>query len=100
MTTYVYRNGEMVEKSIADALYSDDGPRLRYISDHMDPLQHPVSGKTYDSKSEFRRATKAAGCIEVGDQKDYGIRREKPKLDKRERVEHIKRSIQELKNRG
>lgn len=36
------------------------------IRDGMDALLNHVNGKMYDSKSEFRRATKEAGCEEVG----------------------------------
>jgi hypothetical protein len=39
------------------------------ISDTQPMLQHPVTGKRYESKSRFRADTKAAGCIEVGDYK-------------------------------
>lgn len=34
--------------------------------DYMDPATHPSNGVTTDSKSTFRRATKAAGMIEMG----------------------------------
>lgn len=39
---------------------------LHIISDEMQPLQHPVSGQTVDSKSQFRAMTRAAGCVELG----------------------------------
>ena len=35
--------------------------------DTMAPLEHMADGKTYDSKSAFRRATRETGCVEVGD---------------------------------
>ena len=38
------------------------------ISDSMDALRHPATGLYSDSKSSFRRMTKAAGCVEIGDQ--------------------------------
>ena len=34
--------------------------------DYMEPATHPGDGKTTDSKSVFRRATKAAGMVELG----------------------------------
>lgn len=38
-----------------------------YIQDDtMPPLEHPCDGRIYESKSAFRRATKAAGCVEIG----------------------------------
>lgn len=36
--------------------------------DSMDPLVNHANGRIYDSKSEFRKATRAAGCIEVGNE--------------------------------
>ncbi len=36
------------------------------ISDTMDPLVNHANNKIYDSKHRFREATKAAGCIEKG----------------------------------
>lgn len=59
--TFVYRNGEIVLK------YALTGAGVHYvISDHMADTVHPITGKTYDSKSEFRKVTKAHGCTEVG----------------------------------
>lgn len=31
------------------------------------PLRHPVTGNMVDSKAEFRRMTRDAGCVEIGD---------------------------------
>jgi hypothetical protein len=99
MTTFVIRDGELVDKSIAAPLECDQ-PRLYVTTDTMDPAKHMADGRTYDSKSAFRRATKAAGCVEVGDQKNYGLGRAPPKLDKGRRVEAIKKSIYQLQNDG
>ncbi len=41
-------------------------PRVHVIQDSMDPTWHPATGQRMDSKSSFRRATKASGCIELG----------------------------------
>lgn len=42
-------------------------PRVYIQGDRLPtPLQHPVDGKFYDSKSQFRALTKAAGYIERG----------------------------------
>lgn len=38
------------------------------ISDCMDALIHPATGLYSDSKSSFRKMTKASGCVEIGDQ--------------------------------
>lgn len=63
--TYVMRGGELVPKRTAAPL--PHGPIL--IRDAIDPLWHPANGKHYDSKSQFRRATKAHGCDEIGNDK-------------------------------
>ena len=38
------------------------------ISDTMDTLVNHADCKHYDSKSKFRKATKAAGCEEIGNE--------------------------------
>lgn len=44
--------------------------RAHYIiTDSMDPAAHPCTGKVMDSKSEFRKVTKAHGCVEVGNER-------------------------------
>jgi len=74
---------------------------INIISDTMELTRHMCNGKYYDSKSEFRKATKQAGCIEVGN--DPSIMNPKPRkmrpLDRRERREALRQSIYELKNR-
>jgi hypothetical protein len=42
---------------------------VQVISDIIDDTWHPATCRHFDSKSEFRKATKAAGCIEVGNEK-------------------------------
>lgn len=67
MTTYVLRNGELIEKRLAPPLHAAD--RSHYvIIDTMDACRHPATGKMMDSKSKFRKATRAAGCIEIGNE--------------------------------
>lgn len=92
MTTYVYRNGKLVEKSKA-ARWGG----LFVISDTMDAMRNHADGKIYDSKAKFRAVTKAAGCIEIGNEK---IPERKPvKLDRYQRREQIRQAIYELRNR-
>lgn len=103
MTTYVYRAGELVEKDRAEPLHviraRSDLPSPFVSLDTMDETRHMADGKFYTSKSEFRRVTKAHGCVEVGDQKDFGRRRKMvPKLDKRQRKDDIRKAVYELKN--
>jgi len=49
---------------------------LNYISDGMNDTRHMADGKIYDSKSRFRKATKRAGCVEVGTNTE-GLKRKK-----------------------
>lgn len=65
--TWVYRNGRLVPKHKAAPRFS--GSVRGVISDTMDPLIHPCTGKRMDSKSEFRKVTRAKGGIEVGNEK-------------------------------
>lgn len=46
--------------------WSLPAPRIGLISDHMPPTRHMATGALMDSKSAFREATRAAGCVEVG----------------------------------
>jgi predicted RNA-binding protein with PUA-like domain len=75
------------------------GSAAHYISDHMDATQHMANGQYYDSKSEFRKVTRAYGCIEVGNEIPT-LTKPRPdvKIDRRERRDHIRRAIQELKS--
>ena len=99
MTTYVYRPDAkdadefgMVEKSPENN--SSDAPYI--ISDEMQPLRHMADGKMYSSKHKFREATKAAGCVEIGNE-DVTRPRKKVTLDRRQRREDIRRAISDLK---
>lgn len=60
MTTYIWHDGGWVRSVRAPR------PRIAIIRDGMDALRHPATGQMFDSKSEFRRATKDAGCEELG----------------------------------
>jgi hypothetical protein len=45
------------------------GPRSAVvIQDTMDATRHPCDGRLYESKSEFRRVTRAHGCVEIGNE--------------------------------
>lgn len=60
----VYRNGRLVSKAKASPL----GSGAYIISDAMQALVHPMTGKMMDSKSQFRAVTRAKGGIEVGNE--------------------------------
>jgi hypothetical protein len=67
MATYVMRGGRLVEKHRAAPLAAD--PKVHVISDVMPAMRHPITGKLMDSKSEFRKVTRAHDCTEVGNDK-------------------------------
>lgn len=72
--------------------------KMNFISDQMPETQHMIDGKMYTSKKAFRAATKAAGCVEVGNDTSYLKRQRKPiELDKRQRREEIKKTINDLR---
>jgi hypothetical protein len=62
----------------------------------MDPTMHMVTGTIVDSKSQFRKMTREAGCEEVGNDMP-------PRLKESEKVDRpgqdIKRAIEELRGR-
>ena len=66
------------------------------ISDHMEPLLHPVSGEIIDSKSRFRAVTRENGCVELGN--DAPMAQNRPPSDRKELREDIRRAIWELEN--
>jgi len=66
------------------------------ISDNMDALKHHATGEIMTSKRAFSRATRAAGCIELGN--EVMKPRDPVKLDRGQRREDIKRAIYELRN--
>lgn len=91
MTTYVLRDGKLIEKSKAP-------PRTGgafVISDTMQAMRHPVTGKLMDSKSQFRAITRAAGCVEVGNE-TMRDRRRLEGFDSNTRKADIARAIQQL----
>ncbi len=97
MTTYVLRNGKLVEKYSADPR-ATGGNAPYVISDTMESTWHPASGKRFSSKSGFRQHTRDMGCIEVGNSIPKRPQRSPIKLDKRGRIEDIKRTIYNLQN--
>lgn len=90
---YVMRDGKLVEKSQAY------GPSATYvISDEMPATRHMADGKHYTSKAKFRKATRAAGCIEIGAEIATCLKPRKPVLlDRQKRVDDIRAAIRQLK---
>lgn len=97
MTVYVYRNGQLVEKSLAESLHSsDNAPSV--ISDTMEPMRHMATGRYFTSKRAFRAETKAAGCVEVGNDSSLYKPRAPVPLSREKRREDIRRTIYNLRN--
>lgn len=69
--TWVMRKGRLVRKERAAPL-AGRGPSV--ISDTMPAMVHPVTGKPMDSKSQFRAITRAAGCVEVDNERQRDTR--------------------------
>ena len=73
--------------------------KIYYSSDEIEPTRHMANNKYYTSKKKFREATKAAGCIEIGNETSHMLKPRKSKVpDRRQRREDIKRAVWELKN--
>jgi hypothetical protein len=80
---------QFVEASQVD---TSDQRLTPYVHDDtMAPSWHPADGRMYDSKSAFRRTTRAAGCVEVGNdyQSESRKREYKPLSWKQEIAEAI-----------
>lgn len=102
MTTYVWRGGELIEKDHAPPLVEihaeSDLPRPHVQSDTMEATRHMADGRVFTSKAKFRAHTRAHGCIEVGDQRGYGLKRKfVPKPDKAERRRDVAKAVSELR---
>lgn len=95
MTTYVYRNGKVIDKR--KAKYRDVGGAAYVISDEMDSTRHMANGKRYTSKAKFRQATRDAGCIEVGNETTTMLKPRKGTMPTRpERREAIRKQLRYL----
>lgn len=91
--TWVYRAGKLVPKHRA-ALRTMT-PVRGVISDSLPDMIHPCTGKRMDSKSEFRKVTRAKGGVEVGNER-MTDRRVAPGMDSNSRKMDIAQAIREL----
>ena len=66
------------------------------ISDTMAPTKHMGTGETIDSKAKFRQATRASGCVEIGNEPIKG--RAPIKLSSEQRRNDIRKAIYDLRN--
>ena len=86
-----------VDATIASPKDSDD-PRFYVISDSMPDTRHMATGRYFSSKSEFRKETKASGCIEYGNDAAL-LRPRKPiPLDRQKRRDDIRQTVYNLRN--
>lgn len=100
MTTFVHRNGQLVDKRYAPPKDVKHGSAAFVISDEMAETRHMADGKHYTSKVKFRQATRAAGCVEVGTETSTLLKPRKPiQLDGAQRREAIHKAIYQLRNR-
>lgn len=65
------------------------------ISDYLPDMIHPCTGKRMDSKSEFRKVTKAKGAVEVGNEKMID-RRVLTEMDSESRKKDIDLAMKQL----
>ena len=65
MPVYIMRHGKIIEKSKACRI---ENKSAYVISDEMAETRHMADNKRYTSKAKFRRATREAGCVEVGNE--------------------------------
>lgn len=74
------------------------GSAPNVISDNMEPMKHHATGTMISSKRAFSRETRAAGCVELGNEP---IKPRKPiMLDKGQRREAIRKVVYDLRNGG
>lgn len=100
MTRLVYRprhprankNG-MVPAEIAGPKHGGGDLRLYVIGDEMAPTRHMANGQVYTSKKKFRDATRAAGCVEVGNDPAITRPRKRVELDRGARREAIRQVL-------
>jgi hypothetical protein len=97
MSTYVYRNGKVIEKHLAPPLLtSNAAPHV--ISDIMPETRHMATNRYFTSKAAFRAETKAAGYIEVGNDPAITRPRKPVPLSREKRRDDIRRTIYDLRN--
>jgi len=103
MATFIYRpqhaqadeNG-MIDRSLDYQVEVGVAPNV--ISDIMSETRHMATGRFHTSKSEFRRDTKASGCIEIGNDPVLTRPRKPIPLSREKRRDDIRRSVYELRN--
>lgn len=64
------------------------------IPDEMDALTHPVTGLPMTSKRKFSQVTRAAGCEELGNEKQKLNKPNQRQDFKRQRREEVRESLE------
>jgi len=72
-TTYVIRNGELIEKSKAAPLHGD----APFVMGDLQPYQSMVTGEMVTSRSRHRSILREHNLIEVGNETKY-LKSKKP----------------------
>ena len=97
MTTYVYRNGELIEKSLAAPKHQSDSA-TNVIRDEIEPTRHMADGNYYTSKAKMREVNKIHHCIEVGNEIATITKpRKRIELSREQRRNEIRRAISQLR---
>lgn len=93
---FVLRDGKLVPKHLARPLHQKTESHY-VISDGMEPAKNHADGRVYDSKRAFSKATRRAGCVEVGNEvmKKADTDYSPPGLP-----QDIMRAMEEINNRG
>lgn len=113
MPSYVYRpdhpkadNLGFIDKQLAHMYDPSQDKRMtlgnqpiyfNFIGDEINPTRHMANGKYYTSKKKFRDATKAAGCVEVGNESPIRPKSYTPTTSRKELRENIRQGIRALK---
>lgn len=86
----------MVDVSVAGPRH-ETGQACNVIRDEMDVTRHMADGRYYTSKAKFREATRAAGCIEVGNETATVLKpRKQVALSREQRRDDIRRAVRQL----
>jgi hypothetical protein len=97
VTVFVMRNGKLVDRARAAPLHSRR-EAVQVMGDEMDATRHMADNRMYTSKAKFRAATRAHGCIEVGNEMATLLKPRQPvRLSRDDRRQAIRNAIRELR---
>lgn len=101
--TFVMRDGKLVPKSQAAPLRPagkpGNFPCPSIVRDEITPTRHPATGQIMTSLSEFRKVTKASGCVEVGNEQ-LPTRSAPPAVTQREMEATIAEAWEQVEQSG